>query len=380
MATAQTYTPTMSSASGYTAKTYDPTKAQAFDWNVDDKQTVQGQVNNIIKSDSPLMQQAATSAKQQMSGRGLLNSSMAVGAGQNAVISAALPMAQQDANTYAQSGQFNAQNQTGVSTTNAGLLSEAAKYGADAQNQAAQFTANAGNQSNLANAEFSNQAGQFNAGQQNQLTMADVQQKNELAKMEVGQGYNVQNMTLQQQQDLAKMAEQQRNTMQQQTQQQGFQATENAVQRDFTQRMATLEQEGLDYRQAREIASQEAIFKLEQQGVTNRFDQELALKSDMFNAEQINADRRQIIDNEQKLKELGIQIEANKQTIPTSFAANISNTTMQGVNYITSDPNMTAEQKKAAISNIVSYANSQVAWAEKFYGTTIPQITTPAFA
>ena len=87
---------------------------------------------------------------------------------------------------------------------------------------------------------------------------------------------------------------------------------------------------------------------------------------------------RQLIDNQAQLDRLGLQINANKQTIPTTFAANISNTAMTGVNSIMADGNMNADAKKAAIANLVTYANSQIAWAEKFYGTTIPQITAPA--
>lgn len=64
-------------------------------------QTVQGQVESILSKDSPLMQRARTLATQQMAQRGLVNSSMAVGAGTAAMIDKATPIAAQDANTYA---------------------------------------------------------------------------------------------------------------------------------------------------------------------------------------------------------------------------------------------------------------------------------------
>ena len=136
----------------------------------------------------------------------------------------------------------------------------------------------------------------------------------------------------------------------------------------------------MDFRQARDIASREAMQKLEQEGITNRFDQELALKSSQFDTEQINLAKRQITDNSAQLERLGLQIKANQQTIPTTFAANISNTTMTGVNSIMADGNMTAATKQTAITNLITYANSQIAWAEKFYGTTIPQIAAPKVA
>ena len=79
-----------------------------INWSVTPDQTVQKQLEQIIAADSPLMQQARTQALQQANARGLLNSSMAVTAGQSAVLEAATPIAQQDASTYARAGEFNA--------------------------------------------------------------------------------------------------------------------------------------------------------------------------------------------------------------------------------------------------------------------------------
>lgn len=76
-------------------------------WEVTADQTVKSQLEQIIAQDSPLMQQARIRALQQANGAGLLNSSMAVTAGQSAVLGAATPIAQADANTYAQAAQFN---------------------------------------------------------------------------------------------------------------------------------------------------------------------------------------------------------------------------------------------------------------------------------
>lgn len=90
------------------------------------------------------------------------------------------------------------------------------------------------------------------------------------------------------------------------------------------------------------------------------------------------AAQRQLDQNQAEMDRLGVNIAAAKQNIPTTFAANITNTTMNGVNAIMSDGNMTADTKSAAIKNLVTYANAQIAWAEKFYGTTITPIKLPA--
>ena len=121
-ATTSTYNPTSTfaegfdastyGASGYNAGNYKPEIYDSTNWNTNPSQMVQGQLTNIIASDSPLIQQAKTGALQQMNQRGLINSSMAIGAGQDAVIRNALPIAQQDATTNANSAQFNANAQT----------------------------------------------------------------------------------------------------------------------------------------------------------------------------------------------------------------------------------------------------------------------------
>lgn len=64
-------------------------------------ETVQGQVSSLMSASNPLLKKAQTKAVQAANQRGLLNSSMATQAGTEAMLSAALPIAQQDAQTYA---------------------------------------------------------------------------------------------------------------------------------------------------------------------------------------------------------------------------------------------------------------------------------------
>ena len=90
------------------------TGAQA--WQPTTDMTVAGQVKNIVDQNSPLMQQAETKAKQEMAPRGLMNSSLAVGAGQQAVLNAALPIAQQDAQTHVTAARENTAAQNAAQT------------------------------------------------------------------------------------------------------------------------------------------------------------------------------------------------------------------------------------------------------------------------
>lgn len=64
------------------------------------KNTVAGQLTSLLSSDSPYIKQAEQKAKEQSASRGLLNTSIAAGAGRRAAIESALPIAQQDAETY----------------------------------------------------------------------------------------------------------------------------------------------------------------------------------------------------------------------------------------------------------------------------------------
>lgn len=452
----QQYNPTPSLA----PQTY---TAQTTQVNVP-TETMQGQLSSILSKNSPLMEQARTSATQQMAQRGLINSSMAAGAGTAAMIERALPIAQQDAQTYANrtlvnQDAVNQQNQFNVGQTNdiykfgQGI---AAQYGLQTAQQANDLAKMAVQQGyNLNNMGVAQQydlakmgtAQQYDlakmeaaqrddlikmaaqqgynlqnmgVAQQNELARMDVNQRydliklatqqgynlesmsaaqlNELArmqlaqrfnlqtldaqaqaeldKMSVGQQYNLLNMATQQGYNLQTLNAQQVNELQRMATQQQYSMQQLSSQQYFQERIAALEQSGLDFRQARDLASREMLFKLEQAGITNRFDQELALKAEQFNVEQYNLERRQIIDNQAQMERLGLQINANNQNIPTSFAANISNTTMAGVSSIMADPNMTAASKQAAINNLINYANAQIAWAEKFYATAIPRLGT----
>lgn len=150
-------TPTAGATQGYGAN-----KATGTDWMVDAPQTVQGQIKGIIDQNSPLMQQAVSRANEQMNSRGLLNSSIGVGAAQGALYDAAMPIATADANTYANAG----------------------RYKADVANSTSQFNANA-----------SNTANQFTAQQQNEALQADA--KNSLTAQVSNQDAGVKTATQQ---------------------------------------------------------------------------------------------------------------------------------------------------------------------------------------
>ena len=91
------------------APTWGPVEQKGpVNWDVQANQTVAGQLEKIIANDSPLMQQARTRALQTAQANGRSNSSMAASAGDAAMYDAAMPIAQQDASTFGNAGQINA--------------------------------------------------------------------------------------------------------------------------------------------------------------------------------------------------------------------------------------------------------------------------------
>lgn len=93
-----------------------PTTTDPVTVDVNRQQTVRGQLEDLIATDSQYMTQAREGALRTAQSRGLLNSSIAAGAGEEAAIGAAAPIAAQDAATFARRAEFNAssQNQFGI--------------------------------------------------------------------------------------------------------------------------------------------------------------------------------------------------------------------------------------------------------------------------
>lgn len=153
-----------------TATGYDPS---AF--TVNRPQTVAGQLEDLIDQNSPYIQQAERRAASAMNDRGLLNSSIAIGAGRTAAIESALPIATADAGTF---------NQAMINTINA--QNAAKNFRAGAENTASLANAQLGTQANLANAEMTNKARSeaYGAGTQLQLAGVDAATRLGLAQLD----------------------------------------------------------------------------------------------------------------------------------------------------------------------------------------------------
>lgn len=105
------------------------------DWNVTAPQTVAGQLNGLMDPNNPLIQSARAKSLGMMNERGIINSSMAQTAGDQAAYSAALPIAQQDASTNAQAASFNASGKNQFGLQSQGQANTMAQLGFTAQTQ-----------------------------------------------------------------------------------------------------------------------------------------------------------------------------------------------------------------------------------------------------
>lgn len=149
-----TYTPEKATGTGYAPATF----------NVTPEQTTQEQVKKIVAADSPLMRQAEQKAMQRMNKRGLINSTLSTTAGQEAVIGAALPIANADAAVH----------------------ERAATNTSQADNLARQFKAGADNTASLMNAGEANKAMALSTEEilRQQLATADNSTKTLLQTMQ----------------------------------------------------------------------------------------------------------------------------------------------------------------------------------------------------
>ncbi len=109
----------------------------ATPWNVTTPQTVAGQLQSLMdpNNGNGIIARARLGAIENMNARGLANSSLAQTASDEAAWNAALPIAQQDATTNANAGQFNASGQNQFNLNSQNQANTMAQLGFNAQTQ-----------------------------------------------------------------------------------------------------------------------------------------------------------------------------------------------------------------------------------------------------
>lgn len=176
---------------------------------------VSGQLHGLLESTSPYIQQARAQALAQSQSRGLLNSSIASGAGQNAAIAAALPIAQGNAQEFANTAAANqmasnqqlgaqtaAEAQMSAAMASAGATTAAAKMYSDAtlKGQQLQYQiagqqlgynyAQMAQQNNQFTAQLAQNNQQFGATLNNQQNEFQQSQSTAIGQFQAGMSWN----------------------------------------------------------------------------------------------------------------------------------------------------------------------------------------------
>lgn len=155
------------------AQTYAPSQGVSVEGSVDPNSLVQNQLTKVLNSNTNAngvpdwAQPAATAANQRSNALGLGASTMAANAEAEAILKTALPIAEQNANTYALMRTQNVTDEQQTMLSNTAMRNAAYQFNASSVNQNNQFFASLTNATVLANAAQATAVSQFNAGQTN---------------------------------------------------------------------------------------------------------------------------------------------------------------------------------------------------------------------
>ncbi|MEJ6520335.1 hypothetical protein PQI64_11320 [Shewanella bicestrii] len=337
----------------FTAKDYQSvgtdgvTSDKQYQYDPRNESLVQNQITGLLDPNSAMMRKAIAQAQGYNAARGLQSSSIGNEVALSSMIDKALPIAQQDAQTFNQAQSQQWQNQFTSDQTNIKNQQDAAM--ADKQGAI---------NNQLQNNQMGWQTSEKNADRQFQAELEDLKYKQSLGTLDAQGQQRLQELNAQQ----------------------SWQTNENNVNREFQTQL-----EDLKYRQQLGTLDKQQSLQLAQ----------------MERSAQIQTDRDAILQqyqvqlnelqNDQRWKELNAQIEANFETQTRGFdqqtkmeygnaQSTAVNAAMQAIGMAMSNPNMTAEQQKAAVANIVSTLQSQANMLSVIYGasaTTPPPLVTP---
>lgn len=144
-----------------------------FEYDPRDESLVQNQITGLLDPESALMRKAIAQANGYSASRGLQSSSIANGVALSTMVDKALPIAQQDANTFATADQTGWQNSFTAEQNNLNRSHEASMF--DKQGQL---------QVDLQNNQYSYQNSQSNADRIQQYEMQQLQHKQNLGTLD----------------------------------------------------------------------------------------------------------------------------------------------------------------------------------------------------
>lgn len=339
-------------------KSYDN---RASDFKVSDDSLVENRMTGLLGSNSDYMKRAKGTATVASNRRGLLSSSIAAGAGASAAIDAALPIAQQDANTFAQSdltkqNYFNDQSLAEQQAFNTSRLSaQDATQQSGAMQQQTENTATLNNQQgqineNLGSAADNRQISlQNNQGSINQALQKDnAAQQSALSAQQYGQQSSLQSQGAEE----AKAAAEQAFMQSLGLASQQFDFQKILSDQAYRQQIGISEQ---DFLEAQTIAQQE--FNNQSALSAQQAEQQKAQTEQDFNFQKT----LQEMDQNSRAALLQMQNENAALLQQSQSAANRFQDLAQQISAISTSPDMNPDQKALAIGQLMDLSNKSLA-------------------
>lgn len=323
------------------------TSDKQYQYDPRNESLVQNQITGLLDPSSDIMRKAQAQAQSYSASRGLQSSSIGNEVALSSMIDKALPIAQQDAQTYNQAQSQQWQTQAQLDQTNLKNQQDAAmtdKQGA-INNQ-------------LQNNQMNWQTGEKNTDRQFQAELEDLKYKQSLGTLDAQGQQRLQELNAQQ----------------------SWQTGENNVNREFQTQL-----EDLKYKQQLGTLDKQQSLQLEQM---ERSAQIQTSRDAILQTYQVQLNDLQ---NDQRWKELTAQIGSQMEMQVRGFSQQAKmeygnaqgqavNSAMQAIGMAMSNPNMTAEQQKAAITNIMGTLQSQATMLSVIYGASdgqLPPLPTP---
>lgn len=375
---------------------YKDASVQASTQAFDESKGVQGRVQSITSTGSPLMTAARTRAKQQGAKYGTLNSSLAGQAGEKAVIDSAVPIATADAQLFQnqslanQSAKNNASLATASNRMNvgltkfnmdenarqfdAGLAWDKEKTGQSLAEQRRQFDAGLSWDQTKTGQSLAEQQRQFNTTtSQNAQQFADnlaLERENLAAQREQFAqrlGLDAQNLQLQRdqlsQQDQQFLAELDQRDRQIAEQQRQFDTTTAQSDQQFAQRLS-LEREnlaaqreqfaqrlGLDSQslelQRDQLSQQDQQFLAE----LDQKERQITQQADQFQQEMANRVTLANLDATNRERLMGIEAQYKQEIASNENISRAWGSMMESISQIQNNPDIEAGAKATLISN-----------------------------
>jgi len=278
--------------------------------SVASNQTIQGQMSGLLDSNNPLLKRAKTKAAQAANSRGLLNSSMGVQAGEEAVLTAALPIAQFDATQFSNQSKLNQDWQNKF-----GLEGNAYQYQTglkeqDYQQQLGKGIYGGASGTGLIGAQTSAQS-QLQAEKSAQALAAQKQSEAHQASLQSTElGFKGSESTAQRGHELGI-----------QTSQQQFQAGESSLERGQKSVMQQADIASQRERLATEIESRERVAGRQITHEQALAEADRQLKSQLQTSQQTFQAGESLLTREQQAEQQRLDIEAKKDQLATEIAS-----------------------------------------------------------